>query len=165
MNWSTHIRKICGKAAKKLRFIKRIVGKCDENVRERCYFTLVRPHLEYAASVWDPAEEINIRELEKVQRKAIRFVKSCYDKKASVTRMLAGAGWESLKERRLEARLRLLNKFRESTFAEDVIDIMRPPCYIGRSDNERKIREIDARTNRFKESFFPRTIRDSNKLK
>ena len=76
--------------------------------------------------------------------------------------MLSEAGWESLKERRLEARLRLLARFREGIFAEDVNGIMRPPCYFGRSDNERKIREIDAKKSRFRDSFFPRTIRDNN---
>jgi len=102
-----------------------------------------------------------IRELEKVQRKAIRFVKNCYDKSVSVTAMLRAAGWESLADRRLNHRINLLDKFRGSTFSDDVADIMRPPCYIGRCDNARKIREIDARTNRFKNSFFPRKIRES----
>ena len=164
LNWSAHIRNICGRALRKLGFVKRIVGRSDEKVRERCYFTLVRPHLEYACSIWDPANKDCIRELEKVQRKAIRFVKNSYDKTASVTQMLKDAGWESLEERRSSQRIKLLDKFRETSFIEDVKSIMRPPCYIGRSDNARKIREIDARTERFKNSFFPRTIRENNRI-
>ena len=46
LNWSTHIRNICGKANRKLGFIRRIVGKSDERVRERCHFALVRPQLD-----------------------------------------------------------------------------------------------------------------------
>ena len=164
LSWSAHIHNICGKAFKKLGFVKRIVGRSEEKVRERCYFALVRPHLEYACSVWDPAEKCCIKEIEKVQRKAIRFVKNCYDKSVSVTEMLKNAEWESLEKRRLTLRINLLNKFRETTFSEDVADIMRPPCYIGRSDSAKKIREIDAKTNRFKNSFFPRTIRESNRI-
>ena len=87
-------------ALRKLGFVKRIVGRSDEKVLERCNFTLVGPHLEYACSIWDSANKHCIRELEKVQRKAIRFVKNSYDKTASVTQMLKDAGWELLEERR-----------------------------------------------------------------
>ena len=55
LNWSTHIRNICGKAKRKLGLIRRIVGRNDERVRERCYFALVRPQLEYASSISDSA--------------------------------------------------------------------------------------------------------------
>ena len=165
LSWSTHIRIICGKALKKLGFVKRIVGKSEEKVRERCYLALVRPHLEYACSIWDPADKSSIREIERVQRKAIRFVKNCYDKSVSVTQMLKDAGWESLEQRRSTLRINLLNKFRESSFSEDLLDIMRLPSYIGRKDTANKIREIDAKTNRFMNSFFPRTIRDSNRFR
>jgi hypothetical protein len=44
-------------------------------VKERCYFALVRPHHEYAASIWDAEEKDLIKELDKIQRKAARFVK------------------------------------------------------------------------------------------
>ena len=54
VSWNTHIRNTCGKAFKKFGFVKRIVGKSVEKVRERCYFALVRPHLEYACSVMGP---------------------------------------------------------------------------------------------------------------
>ena len=88
LSWGPHISKICGKANQKMGFIRHIVGKSDEKVKERCYFALVRPHLEYACSIWDPADTKNTREIEKVQRRAARFVKNCYDKKESVTSML-----------------------------------------------------------------------------
>jgi hypothetical protein len=49
---------------KKLGFIRRIVGRSsNEKVNERCYFALVRPHLEYAASIWDPEQKDLIKEL------------------------------------------------------------------------------------------------------
>ena len=46
LSWRKHIREICGKANRKLGFVKRILWKCDEKVKERCYITLVRTHLE-----------------------------------------------------------------------------------------------------------------------
>ncbi len=34
---------------------------------------LVRPHLEYASSVWNPSAADNIKQLEKVQQRAVRI--------------------------------------------------------------------------------------------
>ena len=44
--------------------------------REKLYNTLVRPHqiLEYAASVWDPHVTKQKQAIEKVQRRAARWV-------------------------------------------------------------------------------------------
>ena len=75
---------------------------------------VVRPHLEYVCSVWDPADKSSIREIEWVQRKVIRFVKNCYDKSVRVTQTLEDAGWESLEHRRLTLRMNLLNKSKKA---------------------------------------------------
>jgi hypothetical protein len=38
-----------------LRINKGIVGRCfGEKVKNRCYFSLFRPHFEYAVSIFDP---------------------------------------------------------------------------------------------------------------
>ena len=141
LSWNKHIREITGKANRKLGFVKRILGKCDDKVREISYFSLVRPHLEYAASVWDP-HEIGLKtELERVQRRAARYVKSRYDSLVSVTDLLEQLGWESLTDRRIKSRLNLLCKFTSSLFSDEVNHILRPPTYYGRSDHKNKIRE------------------------
>jgi hypothetical protein len=71
-----NIRNTCGKTLKKLGFIKRVVGRySDEKVKETCYFALVRPHLEYAASIWDHGHKDLIGRLNKLQGKVARFVK------------------------------------------------------------------------------------------
>jgi hypothetical protein len=71
-----NIRNICNRALKKQGFIKRIVGKySDEKVREICNFALVRPHLRYAASFWDPGHKDLILRLNKKQWEAVCFVK------------------------------------------------------------------------------------------
>ena len=95
LSWGKHIRKACGKANRKLGFVKTILGKCPKKVKEISYLTLVRPHLEYAASVWDPFEAGLIAEINRVQRRAARFVMSCYDRKCIVSSMLRELGWES----------------------------------------------------------------------
>jgi hypothetical protein len=72
-------------------YIKRILGMyTDEKVKGRCYFALVKTHLEYAASIWDPAHKESIPQINKIQRKAARVVKNCYERTESVTRLLDG---------------------------------------------------------------------------
>ena len=47
-------------------------------MREAAYKGLVRPILEYGSSVWDPHYEGLIDDLEKVQKRAARFVTRNY---------------------------------------------------------------------------------------
>ena len=102
----------------------------DEKVKERCYFALIWPHLEYAASIRDPVQKDLIRELNKIQRKAVRFVKNCYGRTDSVTQMLNELGWEPLETRRLRARFRLLELLRIDICQSNKETIILEPHYI-----------------------------------
>ena len=59
------------------------------------YQGLVRPTLEYACSTWDPWNSGNIQQVEKVQRRAARFVTRNYHDRhpASVTQMVQQLQW------------------------------------------------------------------------
>ena len=50
------------------------LNESNADVREAAYKGLVRPILEYGSSVWDPHYEGLIDDLEKVQKRAARFV-------------------------------------------------------------------------------------------
>ena len=54
MKWNEHISKAVKKANSTLGFIKRNLYPCAEATKHKAYIALVRPHLEYASSVWDP---------------------------------------------------------------------------------------------------------------
>jgi hypothetical protein len=60
-----------------------------------------------------------IRRLNKIQRKAARFVKNHYEQ----TQLIKGLGGEPLENWRLHARLRQLENFRSNLFQSDVVDI------------------------------------------
>jgi hypothetical protein len=45
-------------------------------IKEQAYFTLARPLVEYASTVWDPYTQIDINKVEAVQRRAARYVET-----------------------------------------------------------------------------------------
>ena len=51
---------------------------CPEKLRKTAYFPLVRFFLEYSAAVWHPSKKYNSDKMEKVQRRAVRFVRGRY---------------------------------------------------------------------------------------
>ena len=52
--------------------------------------------MEYCSAVRDPYEKGDTETLEKVQRRAARFVKGNYRQQSSVTQMIKELGWQSL---------------------------------------------------------------------
>ena len=163
-NWQKHINHITCKGNQMLRFIKRNFKGCPQAVKKNVYTALVRPLVEYACCVWDPCGEGMKHELEMVQRRAARFVLDDYNRESSVTDMLSNIGWEILESRRKEARLCLLFKMYHNRSKFDVSNIILDPCYVGRNDHRKKIRRLQSRILPYHTSFFPKTIRDWNRL-
>ena len=78
LKWNTHVSNICTKANRTLGFLRRNLAACPLDVKESAYKGLVRPILEYGSSVWDPQSILLQDELEKVQKRAARFVTGNY---------------------------------------------------------------------------------------
>ena len=93
------------KASRSLNFIRHNLSNCSKEVKESAYLTLVSPCLEYAACVWDPYQLYLKNEIEKVQRRAARWILSDYSRYSSVTNMLSLLQWTTLEERRYTTRL------------------------------------------------------------
>ena len=110
LSWSAHIDITTNKAHSTLGFLRRNLRGCPSKLKETTYISLVRSTLEYAATVWDPELSKDTNALEKVQRKAARFVKHDFDSFSSVTSMLHDLGWKQLADRRRDLRLALLYK-------------------------------------------------------
>ena len=103
-----------------------------------------------------------------MQRKAARFVKGNYQRKASVTQMLQELNWDSLEDRRTVARLTMLYKINSDelpiTIPEKFIPVTRNQRPVTRSQRPNQYVNFPARTEVYKNSFFPRTIRQWNQL-
>ena len=91
-----HISDIVTKASRTLNFIKPNLSKCSSQIKESAYQTMVKPQLEYASDVWNPHYVGDIKELEKVQRRAARWVLNDYGWFSSVYLMLNQLSWPTL---------------------------------------------------------------------
>ena len=59
LSWNKHISAVTVKGNRALDFIRRNLNNCPEEVKKQVYYSLVRPHLEYASCAWDPHTQKN----------------------------------------------------------------------------------------------------------
>ncbi len=110
LSWNNHINTIAHKAHVSLNFVARNLHNCPREIKELAYKTYVRPKTEYASVVWNPFTVKKINRLESVNRRAARFVTGNYERKASVTQMLADLQWNTLKDHRDVADMMMFHK-------------------------------------------------------
>ena len=96
LSWSNHIKIISSKANSVVGFLRRNFNHCPTKTKSTLYLSLVRPILEYAATVWAPYHHTDISQLEAVQRRAARFTMNCYDCYQIVTDMVYSLAWPTL---------------------------------------------------------------------
>jgi len=165
LTWESNYRRIIGKANRILGLLQRNIYQCSKETKAKAYKALVRPHLEYAAVVTDPHQTKYIEKLEKVQRRAARFVMNDFHRRSSVSKMIQELEWESLANRRLNARL---CQFYQIHSGEAPVTCTK----LHTRDNNHESRHyssdaydiIKARIDRYKFSFFPWTVSEWNKL-
>ena len=102
-----HIDTTTNKANKTLGFLRRNLKIGYKKTKETAYKAFIRQILEYSATVWDPHFANNIKTIEKVQRRAARWVTNRHPQTPCVN-SLAGP---TLQQRRKEARFEMFYKF------------------------------------------------------
>ena len=164
LNWKKHINDINKSANSVLFFLKRHLKSCSPKIKEQCYFTYVRPKLEYASSVWDPHLKEEINKIEKIQRRAARFVLNNYDPRASCTEMLKELKWTPLDERRAKTKITLIYKARNK-LVHIPLDHLKPNTSRTRAASNGNSYVIPrSESNVHLHSFFPSSIRLCNAI-
>ena len=75
LSWNSHIDMITAEANKMLGLITRTcMDLKDESTLKTLYCSLVRSDLEYCSVVWCPFTKRNVNKLERIQRRATRFI-------------------------------------------------------------------------------------------
>ena len=117
LKWSHHIANTTSKANSfrpgvfyTLGLLRRNLKFCPKESRWTAYLAMIRLTLEYGALVWDPHLVKDIKCLERVQKRGVRFITGDYHTRTpgSITEMLAST--TTLRERKRHLRLAFLFK-------------------------------------------------------
>ena len=164
LKWNRHIDSAATKANRVLRFLRRNLKVKSSSLKEKAYKTLVRPSMEYAATVWDPYTQNNINRLEMVQRRAARYTLNQWERCASVTAMLSTLAWRPLWVRRRDMRLVMLYKIANKLVEVPTNGYLLPITRASRHCHELGFQVPHSTKEFHKFSFYPRTIREWNAL-
>ena len=123
----------------------------------------MRPQVEYAAAVWDPHTDREIKAIQAVQRRAARFCLGRYRRTSHVSDMLEELQWPTLKSRRKASRLTMLFKI-VNGLVKISAQSLKAPLRRSRHHHSKTFQLVQSRTNYRKFSFFPRTVKDWNQL-
>jgi len=160
LSWDVHLKNTKSKATKVLNMIRRnfTLGTTID-IRKALYFSLVRPHLEYASMVWDPHHRTKIDNLEKVQSQAARFVSKRYGRTDSVTEMRRELDWNTLQERRFVQRQSLMYKAHNQLTQYTLPPYCEAPARPLKGHHRHSYQTIRARHDPYQYSYLPRTLR------
>ncbi|KAI8511868.1 hypothetical protein Bbelb_109680 [Branchiostoma belcheri] len=166
LSFSKHIENTCSKANKMLGFFRRNLRVGSSKTKELAYKALVRPIVEYASCVWDSHTNQDILKIEKIQRRAARFVLHRYRNTSSVSAMIDQLQWLSLQARRRNSRLAMLYKMQHglACVSCDSLNPLPASNTRRRRGHSQQYQQLSCRTNYRFNSFLPRTIRDWNPL-
>ena len=164
ISWDKHINRSTKKANQTLGFLRRNVKVNSESLKAMAYKTLVRPQLEYASEVWFPHSQTQIDQIEAIQRRSVRWVKSDFGRTSSVTQMMQSLNWRRLDLRRIDCRLSMMYKITNDLVAIPSEGYLTPLGRASRHAHLLSYRLIPAQTDYHKFSFFPRTVFHWNNL-
>ena len=130
LEWSKHIATMTNKTNSTFSFWRRNLKGCPEKLKQT---------------------------VERVQRRAAKFVKSRYSRYSSVSDMLDVLGWTPLSQRRQEARLILFYKIIYG-LAQVPFEGVFVEAHKGtRRKHSMKLRQIGHTTSQYGQLFFPKT--------
>ena len=163
LSWSEHIQSICNKSRKLVGLLYRqFYQNADSDILRQFYLSCIRPHLEYACTVWDPYLAKEKALLEAVQKFACKVC--CKNWNMDYESMLAHLNIPSLQQRRLQLKANMMHQFVHgiSYIPEDILLLHPPSNYDTRNISYFSVPY--ARTNAYYYSFFPHMLRFWNSL-
>ena len=166
LRWNLHIDKVVAKANRMLGLIKRSCRDFEDRKTVRTlYCALVRSNLEYCSVIWSPYTKKGIEKMEKIQKRATKFIlrsDDCYADRLKKLNLL------SLEKRRLLADLTFLYKALHGIIDIDVepyVDFYKETDRFSFRHNDKLALKMRyARTNVFKYSFFNGVVETWNSL-
>lgn len=167
LRFNQHIEENVTKAKRQLGMVKRALFDAPESAKLLAYTSLCRPHVEYAAAVWDPHLAYHISNIEKLQNAAVRFI-ACIKGRESVSTAREKLKLEPLAARRHGTRHKLLMRLlakeenHESLMStyDDLMNSREETKITTRAVSQHQPPTIYAKTSTYHTSFLPKTVRE-----
>ena len=166
LSWSTHVDNLYKTASKSLNILHKLMHKLDRKTLETIYLTFIRPKLEYASPVWSDLSIQDKTKLENCQIKAAQIVTGA-KRRTSHTNLYNEVSWPKLEERRRFNNLNLMHKITHTHEPEYLFELL--PTTVNSSTsynlrNKDNFKQHQCKTEKYKNSFFPSTIKIWNAL-
>ena len=161
LKWGDQINHSTFKATKILNLIRRNLAGCSKTAKNRAYLALVRPHLEFAVPVWSPHLKKDITALEKVQKRAARWICAKWDRATFKWNKSYEDCCNELNWVTLERRRDILTCCQVYKIVNN-LDCIRFQCYFSFSNTITRSHSLSlvcnhSRINSFRYSFFIRS--------
>ncbi|XP_071128224.1 uncharacterized protein [Mytilus edulis] len=164
LSWNLQINNIVASTNQAQRMLSRNIKNAPQQTKTNAVNALIRPRVEHSAAIWDPYTQENIDKIERVQRRAARYIFNDYSNESSVTSMISKLSWIPLYKRRVNIRLCLCYKIVNGLVAIPTDTYLIPLNRTSRHYNTMAYTIFSPRHDYYKFSFFPRTVIAWNKL-
>ena len=166
MSWKNHTHQTTAKASKKLGLLYKMKNKLSRSAKSRYYSSFIRPLLEYGNVIFDNCTAAESNSIELVQRRAAIICTGALIR-SPTDLLLNDLGWDSLANRRKNAKLILMFKILHAltpSFLSELIPSQVQDTTTYPLRNRSNYRVPFARTQLMKTSYFPATLRQWNAL-
>ena len=166
MSWSSHINEILAKAEKRLSLMRRSKHILPRSCLDKLYKSMILALLDYCDVIYDSCTMYESEQLDKLQRKASLLCTGAF-RITSNEKLLKELGWPKLKNRRTSHRLVLFYKILNDLIPQYLKQLCN---LIPHNTNNYQLRRNNSflvpfiHRESFYKSYFPKTIRDWNKL-
>ena len=162
--WSNHVSAICSRAYTSLYVIKRNTpANSSVGLKRRLYLSLVRSHLSYGCQLWHPILFKDIRNIERVQRRATKFIlqdyRSNYKARLTSLLLLPVSMWFELQDI-----LFLVKCLKHPPDNFNILDYISFTTTTTRSSSRNNLAVKYRRTNAGRHFYFNRIVRLWNSL-
>ena len=164
LNFSNHIKEKISKANKGIGILRKLYNVLPRNSLITIYKSLIRPHLDYGAIIFDqPENQSFCKKIESVQYNAALAITGAIQG-TSREKLYKELGLETLKSRRWLKKLCCSYKIKNNGILSYLAKLIPSEFHLHNTWNTRNITTRSCRTDAFRYSFFPQKKNEWNKL-
>ena len=150
LKFDTHISDICRKVSGQINALNRLKNILPLKTKESLYRAFILPYFYYSCQVWHHCGKRNTAKLEKVNKRALRYVYK--DKQSSYENLLVRMGIVSLENRRIQDMMITIDKCLHNRAPQTVKDLisLRQSNYNLRGDHILNLPKVNSTKNGLK---------------